>query len=89
MAYIPAVARSTTPTASDDSTKGFFRGAQWVDSVAGAYYTCVDATPGNAVWKRGGGQLLSSSPAPTVTTPSASSVTSTFSTYDAGTGWVT
>lgn len=89
MSYIPAVSRSTTPTAADDSTRGFFRGAQWVDPVLGAYYTCVDATPGNAVWKRGGGGLTTVTTSFVVTTPVFSSVTTTTPTYDAGTGWVT
>ena len=40
------------PTATDDATSGYSPGSLWVDLVADESYTCVDATPTLAVWKR-------------------------------------
>ena len=41
--------------ASDDASDGFTIGSVWIDTAADIVYTCVDNTPGAAVWVSGGG----------------------------------
>lgn len=59
MAYtaFPSVTRAASPTATDDSSKGFVVGSQWVDtSVAPRkVYLCTDASLGAAAWVSAGG----------------------------------
>lgn len=43
-------AATSAPTASDDSTAGYSVGSVWVDVNTDTSYTCVDATPGSAIW---------------------------------------
>ena len=38
------------PTATDDDTKWFSRHSTWVNINTGNFWTCLDATPGRAVW---------------------------------------
>ncbi len=44
-------ARTTAPTASDDSNAGYSVGSLWIDTAADKVYMCVDATAGAAVWR--------------------------------------
>jgi|GEM_PF-3632400 len=50
------VVKSVAPTATDDVTKGFYRGFRWV--FADAMYDCCDATMGEAVWSSGASNEL-------------------------------
>jgi hypothetical protein len=45
---------STAPTVTDDVTKGYVIGSQWVDTVSGYTYVCVNNTTGAAVWNQNG-----------------------------------
>lgn len=53
----PSVSRATAPVATDDNTKGFVVGSQWVDTSAAPrkVYLCTDASTGAAVWLSAGG----------------------------------
>ena len=42
---------TVAPTATDDSAAGFGVGSQWLDTVGGTFWCCVDASAGAAVWK--------------------------------------
>ena len=44
---------TAAPLVTDDSTKGYGKGSQWV--FGSDAYTCTDATAGAAVWSAGGG----------------------------------
>lgn len=48
-------AATTAPTATDDENDGYEIGSKWVDTVGEAFYVCVKATAGAAVWSSGGG----------------------------------
>lgn len=52
MAYnvIGQVQSTVPPTVTDDSSKGFAIGSQWVDSAGQNTYTCYSAAVGAAVW---------------------------------------
>jgi len=39
------------PTVTDDSASGYSAGSQWIDTVLGQEYVCIDASVGAAVWK--------------------------------------
>lgn len=49
------LAASTSPSATDDSASDYAVGSRWIDTTADRAWTCVDATPGAAVWIEGGG----------------------------------
>jgi hypothetical protein len=59
MAYtdFPSTTRASAPGVTDDNTKGFVVGSQWVDtSVAPRkVYLCTDASTGAAAWVSAGG----------------------------------
>ncbi len=40
------------PGVNDDSANGFEINSKWTNSVSNATFSCVDATPGVAVWRR-------------------------------------
>lgn len=48
------LAASTSPSATDDSSSDYAVGSRWIDTTADRAWTCVDATPGAAVWIEGG-----------------------------------
>ena len=43
---------SGAPTANDDSSKGYAVGSRWIDTTNNDEYVCLNATAGNAVWKK-------------------------------------
>ena len=45
------LAATAAPTATDDSAAGYSVGSQWLDTVGGTFWCCVDASTGAAVWK--------------------------------------
>lgn len=53
----PSVSRAAAPVATDDNTKGFVIGSQWVDTSAAPrkVYVCTDASTGSSVWLAAGG----------------------------------
>lgn len=48
---------TTSPGVGDDSDDGYSVGSIWVDISGDAYYLCVDATVGAAVWASGSATL--------------------------------
>lgn len=42
---------NTNPGKTDDSSKGYMAMSKWVNLQTGEMFTCIDATPGAAVWK--------------------------------------
>lgn len=40
------------PTAGDDSGDGYSVGSEWINTLTGAVFKCVDATLGAAVWEQ-------------------------------------
>jgi len=40
------------PTSNDDETLGYAMGDNWVNSLTHQTFNCVDATSGNAIWKK-------------------------------------
>lgn len=42
---------TSAPGVTDDASKGYSVGSQWIDQTADIAYQCVDATTGAAVWK--------------------------------------
>lgn len=59
------VSVSGTPGPADDSTLGFFVGAQWINTgvTPNAIYYCVSAAVGNALWNLLGAVALTALPA--------------------------
>jgi len=53
----PSKTSAGAPTATDDNTKGFVIGSQWVDTSVSPRkaYICTDASTGAAVWRSAGG----------------------------------
>lgn len=49
------LAATASPSATDDSASNYAVGSRWIDTTADRAWTCVDATPGAAVWIEGGG----------------------------------
>lgn len=45
----------SAPTVNDDRRHGYAEGSFWLDTANDRYYVCLDATPGAAVWREGGG----------------------------------
>lgn len=41
---------STAPDEGNDITEGYRPGSVWIDKVGEDVYTCIDASPGAAVW---------------------------------------
>lgn len=39
------------PTVNDDTTQGYQRGSQWINSITSALYVCLRADTGAAEWK--------------------------------------
>lgn len=60
------LAATASPSATDDSASSYAVGSRWIDTTADRAWTCVDATPGAAVWIEGGGGGGGGGP-PTVT----------------------
>lgn len=56
MAFQNNLEATTNPGATDDSSKGYEAGSQWVNLTSKVAYVCVDATVGAAVWTTGGGE---------------------------------
>lgn len=50
LAFVNNLAAIVAPTATDDSSKGYQTGSQWVNTSTKTAYTCVDATAGAAIW---------------------------------------
>lgn len=46
---------SRDPNENDDQTQGYDLRSVWINLSSGFVWTCVDTTPGAAVWKRNGG----------------------------------
>lgn len=42
---------TVAPTATDDTNAGYEKGSDWINTVSGIVYKCVDATASSAVWK--------------------------------------
>ena len=45
----------TDPGTSNDATQGYGPTSQWFNHNTGVAWTCIDDTPGAAVWSAGGG----------------------------------
>ena len=43
--------KTTTPTVTDDASKGYFTGCRWVDTSAKAVWVLMDNTIGAADWQ--------------------------------------
>lgn len=77
------------PGPSDDSSQGWAVGSRWINVSNDRVFTCVDASPGNAIWREGiskpakGGQGLLA-----LTTTSDGSLASSDSVSDTPTGAV-
>ncbi|NMB82431.1 MAG: hypothetical protein GYA14_11500 [Ignavibacteria bacterium] len=55
--YLDAIPKSkydatTAPSTSNDNTQGYSIGSRWFDITNKDEYVCLDATTGNAVWKK-------------------------------------
>jgi hypothetical protein len=46
------MAASTNPTATDDTAGAYSVGSRWINKTTNIEYVCVDATNGDAIWKR-------------------------------------
>jgi len=53
----PSTTAAAAPGATDDNTKGYVVGSQWVDTSVSPrkIYLCTNATTGGAVWVNAGG----------------------------------
>ena len=41
---------TTNPTAANDNTQRYAVGSKWINTSTGAYFVCVDASTGAAIW---------------------------------------
>lgn len=46
----PQTVRTTTPTVTDDSSKGFYSGFTWANTTTSKVYYCISSAVGAAVW---------------------------------------
>lgn len=46
----PTIIQATSPSSTDDTSKGYHVGWRWINSVSGAEYICADDTLTAAVW---------------------------------------
>jgi hypothetical protein len=44
------VSKASNPSSTDDDSKGFYIGFEWVNTTSKVTYECIDATTSNAVW---------------------------------------
>lgn len=43
---------TSAPTVNNDSSQGYAVGSRWLDTTNNDEYVCLNATAGNAVWKK-------------------------------------